>query len=36
MNKLQRLLQRFWGDQVVVPKEGVFYLHPFRKDIGVT
>ena len=28
--KLQRLLQMFWDEQVVVPEAGRFYGWPFR------
>ena len=34
--KLQRLLQRYWNRQKVVPKSGKFYGHPFSTEIGVT
>ena len=34
--KLRILLHRFGDDQVVVPKAGRYYGHPFRTEIGVT
>ena len=34
--KLQRLLQRYWEGQRVVPKSGKYYGYPFSTGIGVT
>ena len=33
--KLQRLIHRFWDEQVVVPKVGRLYGRPFRMERGV-
>ena len=35
-NKLQRLIQRFWYEQLVVTRDGRFYGWPFRTERGVT
>ena len=34
--KLQRLLQRYWGGQRVVPKSGKYYGRPFSTGRVVT
>ena len=34
--QLQRLLQRYWDKQRVVPKSGKYYGRPFRTERGVT
>ena len=33
---LNKLLQRYWGKQVVVTKTGKFFGRPFRMERGVT
>ena len=33
---LQRLLQRYWDDQVVVMKAGKYFGQPFGMERGVT
>ena len=35
-NNLQRLLQRYWGIQKVVPKAETFFGRPFNTERGVT
>ena len=34
--KIQRLLQRYWDGQKVVPKAGNYYGRPFSTERGVT
>ena len=34
--KIQRLLQRYWYGQKVVPKAGNIFGRPFNMEIGVT
>ena len=33
---LQRLLERYWNDQTVVPRAGGYYGQPFKTERGVT